>query len=106
MLSFKNSGNTCWFSSALHMILHIPQIANMLRHDMFDKMLVQKRKNAHFFSIELSQIAKMYWSNFEFERQFDATNLLMLFAKINRNFAGKKCMMRRKLSWQCWKLSK
>jgi ubiquitin C-terminal hydrolase len=62
----------------------------MLRHDMFEKMLVQKRKNAHDFAIELSQIAKMYWSKFEFERQFDVTNLLTLFTKINRNFAGKK----------------
>ncbi|AGE57202.1 ubiquitin carboxyl-terminal hydrolase [Paramecium bursaria Chlorella virus NE-JV-4] len=90
MLSFRNTGNTCWFSAALQILLHIPQIANMLRHDMFEKMLVQKRKNAHDFSIELSQIAKMYWSSFEFEKHFDVTNLLTLFTKINRNFAGKK----------------
>ncbi|AGE52400.1 ubiquitin carboxyl-terminal hydrolase [Paramecium bursaria Chlorella virus CvsA1] len=90
MLSFRNTGNTCWFSAALQILLHIPQIANMLRHDMFENMLVQKRKNAHDFSIELSQIAKMYWSSFEFEKQFDVTNLLTLFTKINRNFAGKK----------------
>ncbi|APC25554.1 Ubiquitin carboxyl-terminal hydrolase [Only Syngen Nebraska virus 5] len=72
------------------MLLHVPQIANMLRHDMFEKMLVQKRKNAHDFSVELSQIAKVYWSKFEFDKQFDAKSLLDLFTKINRNFAGKK----------------
>jgi ubiquitin C-terminal hydrolase len=90
MLSFKNTTNTCWFSSALQMLLHVPQIANMLRHDMFEKMIVHKRKNAHDFSIELSQIAKVYWSKFEFEKHFDVSNLLTLFTKINRNFAGKK----------------
>ena len=90
MFGFTNTGNTCWFSSALQMILHIPQIANMLRNTMFEKMLVQKRKNAHDFSIELSQIIKMYWSSFEFEKQFDVSNMLTLFTKINRNFAGKK----------------
>lgn len=90
MFGFKNATNICWFSSALQILLHIPQVANMLRNDMFEKILVHKRKNARDFAIELSQIAKMFWSKFEFERQFDVTNLLTLFTKINRNFAGKK----------------
>ncbi|ABT14549.1 hypothetical protein NY2A_B150L [Paramecium bursaria Chlorella virus NY2A] len=90
MLSFKNSGNTCWFSSALHMVLHIPQIANMVRHDIFEKMLVQKRKNAHDFAMEVSRIAKIYWSSFELEKTYDISNILTIFAKINRNFGGRK----------------
>jgi ubiquitin C-terminal hydrolase len=90
MLTFTNSGNVCWFNSALQVTLHIPQIANVLRDDVFPTMLMYKRKNASDFALELSAIAKKYWSSFEHEGSHDATALLNIFVKIHRNFAGKK----------------
>ena len=90
MLTFVNRGNTCWFNSALQVVLHVPQIANIMRNDIFQKMLVLKRKNASDFALELSKIATKYWSTDVHEEAYDVGVLLELFTKINRNFGGRK----------------
>jgi ubiquitin C-terminal hydrolase len=90
MLGFKNSGATCWFNSSLQLLLHVPQIANMLRNDMLTKILYNKRKNACDFTMELSQLAKVYWNSTDYESSVGVTKIHEIFAKINRNFAGKR----------------
>ncbi|AGE56253.1 ubiquitin carboxyl-terminal hydrolase [Paramecium bursaria Chlorella virus NE-JV-1] len=91
MLTFANDSNRCWFLAALQAILHVPQIANVLREDsVFEKMLYKKRKNASDFACELASIAKKYWSSFEDEGTHEVSTLLDIFTKINRNFSGRK----------------
>lgn len=91
MLTFINTSNRCWFNAAIQAILHVPQIANIMREEsIFQKMLFTKRKNAAMFAEELSKLAKTYWDSFEHKESLDISNLLDIFTKINRNFAGKK----------------
>jgi len=91
MLTFENNSNKCWFNSAVQAILHIPQLANLLRSDeIFPKILVKKRKNSTDFATELSRIAREYWSTFKHEKVVNIDALFEIFVKINRNFGGKK----------------
>ena len=90
MLTFENNSNRCWFNSAVQAILHIPQISNLMRDDIFEKILVKKRKNSSDFAIELSRIAREYWSTFKHTNVVNLDALFDIFVKINRNFGGKK----------------
>jgi ubiquitin C-terminal hydrolase len=91
MLTFENSSNRCWFNSAVQAILHIPQLANLLRSsEIFEKILVKKRKNSTDFAVELSRVAQEYWSTFKHEKVVNLDALFEIFVKINRNFGGKK----------------
>lgn len=90
MLTFENTRNLCWFNAAVQTTLHIPQLANLMRSDIFDKILMKKRKNSFEFAKELSRIATMYWSSFEHEKTIDLNVLYELFVKVNRNFGGRK----------------
>ena len=90
MFGFTNSGSTCWFNASMQLLVHIPQIANLFRHEMFDQMLYTKRKNASELANEISNLVKMYWNATEPEKVYDISGILEIFAKINRNFAGKK----------------
>jgi ubiquitin C-terminal hydrolase len=91
MLTFVNDANRCWFISALQVLLHIPQIANVMREDsVFPKMLFTKRKNASDFASAIAELAKQYWKSFEHETVADVSPIIETFTKINRNFAGKK----------------
>ena len=90
MLTFSNSSNRCWFISAIQAVLHIPPLANLLRDDMMNKIVVRKRKNSSDFAMELSRIAREYWHTFTYEKTVDLDALFDIFVKINRNFGGKK----------------
>jgi len=90
MLTFINTSNRCWFNAAIQALLHVPQLANIMRESVYQKMLFTKRKNAAMFADELSKIAKLYWDSFEHEKSADISTLLDIFKTINRNFAGKK----------------
>jgi len=90
MLTFENFGNKCWFITAIQAVLHIPAIANLMRDDIFQQILVKKRKNSTDFATELSRIAQEYWSTFKHEKVAHLNELFEIFIKINRNFAGKK----------------
>jgi len=91
MLTFENFSNRCWFNSAVQAILHIPQLANLLRSsEIFEKILVKKRKNSTDFAVELSRVAREYWSTFKHEKVVNLDALFEIFVKINRNFGGKK----------------
>jgi ubiquitin C-terminal hydrolase len=72
-------------------VLHIPQLANLLRSsEIFEKILVKKRKNSTDFAVELSRVAQEYWSTFKHEKVVNLDALFEIFVKINRNFGGKK----------------
>jgi ubiquitin C-terminal hydrolase len=90
MLTFENNSNRCWFNAAVQAVLHIPQLANLLRDEIFSQILVKKRKNSSDFADELSRIAREYWSTFKHEKVVNIDALLEIFVKINRNFGGKK----------------
>ena len=90
MLTFENNSNRCWFNAAIQAVLHIPQISNLMRDDIFEKILVKKRKNSSDFAVELSRIAQEYWSTFKHEKVINIDALFEIFVKINRNFGGKK----------------
>ena len=90
MLTFINTSNRCWFNAAIQAILHVPQLANIMRESIYQQMLFTKRKNAATFADELSKLTKTYWDSFEHENSADISALLETFTKINRNFAGKK----------------
>ena len=90
MLTFINTSNRCWFNTAIQALLHVPQLANIMRESVYQKMLFTKRKNAAMFADELSKLAKLYWDSFDHEKPVDISTLLDIFTKINRNFAGKK----------------
>jgi len=90
MLTFENNSNRCWFNAAVQAVLHIPQLANLLRDEIFSQILVKKRKNSSDFADELSRIAREYWSTFKHEKVVNLDALFEIFVKINRNFGGKK----------------
>ena len=90
MLTFENSSNRCWFNSAVQAVIHVPQLANLLRDDIFSQILVKKRKNSSDFAVELSRVAREYWSSFKHEKVENLDALFEIFVKINRNFGGKK----------------
>ena len=90
MLTFENFSNRCWFNAAVQAILHVPQISNLMRDDIFPRILVKKRKNSSDFAVELSRIAQEYWSTFQYEKVVNLDALFEIFVKINRNFGGKK----------------
>ena len=90
MLTFENNSNRCWFNAAVQAILHIPQISNLIRDDIFEKILVKKRKNSSDFAVELSRVAREYWSTFKHTNVVNLDALFDIFVKINRNFGGKK----------------
>lgn len=91
MLTFENFSNRCWFNAAVQAVLHIPQLANLLRSDeIFPQILVKKRKNSSDFAVELSRVAREYWSTFKHEKVVNLDVLFDIFVKINRNFGGKK----------------
>ena len=90
MLTFENNSNRCWFNAAIQAVLHIPQISNLMRDEIFEKILVKKRKNSSDFAVELSRIAQEYWSTFKHEKVINIDALFEIFVKINRNFGGKK----------------
>jgi hypothetical protein len=54
------------------------------------QVLFTKRKNCSDFAIALSGILTKYWSSFEYTGVESVTNLIDIFVRINRNFAGKK----------------
>ncbi|AGE59893.1 ubiquitin carboxyl-terminal hydrolase [Acanthocystis turfacea Chlorella virus TN603.4.2] len=91
MLTFENSDNKCWFIAALQAIIHIPQIANLLRNEEFmSKVLFTKRKNCSDFATALSGIMVKYWSSFEHTGVESISDITDIYVRINRNFAGKK----------------
>lgn len=90
MFTFENTRNLCWFNSAVQTALHIPQLANLMRSDIFEQIVVKKRKNSYEFAKELARVATEYWSSFEHEKTIDLDVLYELFVKVNRNFGGKK----------------
>jgi len=90
MFGFKNDGNTCWFNSAIHAILHIPQIANLLRDDHFEGALIKKRKNASDFSLELARLAASYWSTVAEGGVETIGELRDIFCRANRQYAGRR----------------
>ena len=91
MLTFENSSNRCWFNSAVQAVLHIPQLANLLRSgEIFPQILVNKRKNSSDFAVEPSSVVQEYWSTFKHEKVVNLDVLFDIFVKINRNFGGKK----------------
>ena len=75
MLTFENTSNRCWFNTAVQSILHIPQLANLLRDDIFSQILVKKRKNSSDFAVELSRIAREYWITFKHEKVINLDDL-------------------------------
>jgi ubiquitin C-terminal hydrolase len=90
MLTFENNSNRCWFNTAVQAVLHIPQISNLMRDEIFSQILVKKRKNSSDFAVELSRVAREYWSTFKHEKVVNLDALFEIFVKINRNFGGKK----------------
>lgn len=90
MLTFENNSNRCWFNCAVQAILHIPQLSNLLRDEIFEKIIIRKRKNSSDFAVELSRIAREYWSTFKHEKVVKIDALFEIFIKIKRNFGGKK----------------
>ena len=92
MLGFENKDNTCWFNTSVHVLLHIPQIANLLvkynKH--IDDMLFKKRKNSSDVVSLLSELATTYWSSSSQTGITSLNNILDLFQRIHRQFAGKK----------------
>ncbi|ABT16851.1 ubiquitin carboxyl-terminal hydrolase [Acanthocystis turfacea Chlorella virus MO0605SPH] len=91
MLTFENADNKCWLISALQAIIHVPQIANLLRNEEFmSQVLFTKRKNCSDFATALSAIMVKYWSSFEHTGVDSITNITDVYVRINRNFAGKK----------------
>ncbi|AGE55781.1 ubiquitin carboxyl-terminal hydrolase [Acanthocystis turfacea Chlorella virus MN0810.1] len=91
MLTFENADNKCWFISALQAIIHVPQIANLLRNEEFmSQVLFTKRKNCSDFATALSGVMTKYWSSFEHTGVDSVTDITEIYVRINRNFAGKK----------------
>lgn len=91
MLTFENTSNKCWFISALQVLFHVPQFANLFRNqDFISKILFTKRKNCSDFASSVSELANEYWNSTENEGAKDISHILEIFTKINRNFAGKK----------------
>jgi len=87
-IGFKNEGNTCWMNAMLQCMLHVPQLVNFVRDDMFESCLLQKRKNACEFAIEFSKLAKTYWSLIESTATPDA--ITEAFMRVHRSFKGKR----------------
>ena len=81
MLTFENFSNRCWFNAAVQAILHVPQISNLMRDDIFPRILVKKRKNSSDFAVELSRIAQEYWSTFQYEKVVNLDALFEIFVK-------------------------
>lgn len=89
MPGLTNDGNTCWMNAALQCLLHVPQLVNFVRHDMFEGCLFKKRKNACDLAVEFSKLAKAYWTGPE-DGERSATSVLEAFARTHRAFKGKR----------------
>lgn len=91
MLTFENPSTKCWFLAALQAMIHVPQLANLLREKQFlNTILFTKRKNCSDFTKEVSEICDDYWKSMEHTGVKDVAHPLDLFTKINRNFGGRK----------------
>jgi ubiquitin C-terminal hydrolase len=91
MLTFENTDNKCWFISALQAIIHVPQLANLLRsEEIMSQVLFTKRKNCSDFATAISGILTKYWSSFEHTGAESVSDIVDIYVRINRNFAGKK----------------
>lgn len=89
MPGLTNDGNTCWMNAALQCLLHVPQLVNFVRHDMFEGCLFKKRKNACDLAVEFSKLAKAYWTGPE-DGERSASSVLAAFARVHRAFKGKR----------------
>jgi len=89
MPGIANDGNTCWMNSALQCLLHVPQLVNFVRHDMFQECLFKKRKNACDLATEFSKLARAYWAGSE-KGERSASAVVEAFMRTHRAFKGKR----------------
>lgn len=87
MPGFANEGNTCWMNATLQCLLHVPQLVNFVRDDMFAESLVHKRKNACDFASAFAELARKYWASADVLSAGDA---IEAFMRIHRSFKGKR----------------
>lgn len=76
-----------WFNAALQCMLHVPQLVNFVRDDLFAGCLAHKRKNACDFAAAFSELAKGYWGAggvLSTEKAAEA------FMRVHRSFKGKR----------------
>jgi ubiquitin C-terminal hydrolase len=75
-------------NAALQCLLHVPQLVNFVRSDMFEGCLAHKRKNACDFASAFAELAKEYWSS---PREAMSTQRATeAFMRIHRSFRGKR----------------
>lgn len=87
MPGLTNEGNTCWMNAALQCLLHVPQLVNFVRHDMFEGCLYRKRKNACDVATEFSKLASAYWTSND---TISTSGILDAFFRSHRSFRGKR----------------
>lgn len=87
MPGFANDGNTCWMNAALQCLLHVPQLVNFVRSDMFAGCLTHKRKNACDFAAAFSDLARDYWTSRD---AMSVQRVTEAFMRIHRSFKGKR----------------
>lgn len=87
MPGITNEGNTCWMNATLQCLLHVPQLVNFVRDDMFAESLVHKRKNACDFASAFAELARKYWTSADVLTANDATEAFM---RVHRSFKGKR----------------
>jgi hypothetical protein len=74
-------------NSALQCLLHVPQLVNFARHEMFEGCLFRKRKNACDVATEFAALAKTYWNSGD---EQSASGILEAFVRAHRSFKGKR----------------
>ena len=75
-------------NATLQCLLHVPQLVNFVRDDMFAGSLVHKRKNACDFASAFAELARTYWTSpGGVLSTADATEAFM---RVHRSFRGKR----------------
>lgn len=87
MPGFTNEGNTCWMNATLQCLLHVPQLVNFVRDEMFAESLVHKRKNACDFASAFAELAQKYWASGDV---LSAADAMEAFMRVHRSFRGKR----------------